>query len=166
MTGSVVRVACSLGIVGLAVLLASDAGAVGGIIGSSGGSVTVVEARYAIAISPAQTTRWASIHIEKFPGAMAWLVPIRPGARVDEVSDAWFEALELATAPRVVPASCSSAPTSPATRFEGLANRVPTERSLESTVIEDVPSLRAFASQSALQLPPAIESRFETLQAR
>jgi hypothetical protein len=166
MAGTVVRIACILATAGLALLLASDAGAVGGVVGAPGEPVTVGQARYALAISPAQTTRWASIHIEKFPGAMAWLLPIRPGARVDEVSDAWFEALELATAPRVVPASCGSTPPVRATRVEGLPDRVPTVRSLESTVIDDAPALRAFAGEWALELPPEIESRFDDLRAR
>ena len=163
---AVVRSACILAIVGLALLLASDAGAVGGVIGPAGESLTVAEARYAVAISPAATTRWASIKLQNFPGAMAWLLPIRPGARVDEVSDAWFEALELATAPRIVPTVCGSTGAVAATEVVGLPNRVPTERSLESTIIDDVPALRAFASARALELSPEIEHRFEALQER
>ena len=48
----------------------------------------------------------------------------------------------------------------------GLPNRVPTERSLESTVIDDVPALRAFAIRKGLELSPEIEHRFEDLQER
>ena len=162
----VVRSAWFLAIVGLALLLASDAGAVGGVIGPAGESLTVAEARYAVAISPAETTRWASIKLQSFPGAMAWLIPIRPGARVDEASDAWFEALELATAPRIVPTSSCATSAAAATEIVGLPNRVTTERSLESTVIDDVPALRAFASARGLELAPEIERRFEDLHER
>jgi len=163
---AVVRSTCILAIVGLALLLAGDAGAVGGVIGPAGESLTVAEARYAVAISPAETTRWASIKLQNFPGAMAWLVPIRPGARVDEVSDAWFEALELATAPRIVPTSCGATSVAAATEIVGLPNRVTTERSLESTVIDVVPALRAFASARGLELAPELEHRFEDLHER
>lgn len=160
------RLPCILAVAGLALILARDAGAVGGVVGSAGQPVTIAEARYALAISAAQTTRWASIEVQKFPGAMAWLVPVRPGARVEEVSDAWFEALELATAPRLVAASCGSVPMPSGARVVSAPDRVPTERSLESTIIEDVPALRAFASQRALEVSPEVEARFDALQAR
>jgi hypothetical protein len=155
-----------LAIVVWGLLVASDAGAVGGVIASSGEAVAVMQARYAVAMSPAQTTRWASIQVEKFPGAMAWLLPIRQGARVDEVSDAWFESLELATAPRVVALQCDASADSPVVRMEGLPDRVPSQRSLHGAVIENAPALRAFAGEWALELPSAIERRFEDLQTR
>jgi hypothetical protein len=164
MRSVVTRTTHIFAIVAWALLVASDAGAVGGVVGSSGDAASVMQARFAVAISPAQTTRWVSIQVEKFPGAMAWLLPIRPGARVDESSDAWFEALELATAPRVVASRCDSS--TPAIRVEGLPDRVPTQRSLHSAVLDDTSALRAFAGEWALDLPAEIEGRFEDLKAR
>jgi hypothetical protein len=166
MSAVVTRATYILAIVIGAFLVASDAGAVGGVASSAGDPVTVLRARYAVAISPSQTTRWASIQVEKFPGAMAWLLPVRPGARIDEASDAWFEALELATAPRVLAGRCDTSSELPAIRMQGFADRVPTQRSLHDAVIEDTNALRAFARDWALELPVEVESRFEDLHTR
>ena len=98
MVGRVLRnLACFTALLALVVVV-RDAGAVGGILSTPRDPAAVVEARFAIAVSKGATTRWASLRVERFPGAMAWLIPVRPGARIAETTDAWFEALDVATA--------------------------------------------------------------------
>ena len=39
-------------------------------------------------------------YIEDATGEFAWVLPVKPGARIEVASDAWFEALDAATAVR------------------------------------------------------------------
>jgi hypothetical protein len=157
------RFACALA---ATLVLARDANAVGGILSTARDPVTVVEVRYAVAVSPARTTRWASLRLDHFPGAMAWLLPVRPGARADEVTDAWFEALELATSPRVVGSGCDADASAPLVRIERSTVHEPSARALHMAGLDDVGALRAFAAEWGLDLLPEIEMRCEALEAR
>lgn len=67
------------------------------------GSTTSIEQRVAVASGPDRTTLWTSLHLEADAGPIALIIPVPPGASLDTSSDAWFEALEVATAPRVLP---------------------------------------------------------------
>lgn len=62
-----------------------------------------VEQRIAVALAPDRTTLWTSLRFEADAGPVGILLPVPPGAALDTSSDAWFEALEVATAPRVFP---------------------------------------------------------------
>lgn len=57
--------------------------------------------RMAIAIGPSSTTRWSEVTVPAGP-AVGWLVPIRPGASIEMVSNEWLSSLDTATAPRVL----------------------------------------------------------------
>jgi hypothetical protein len=152
-----------IGAFALGLALARDAGAVGGVLSTAQDPATVVEARFAIALSRARTTRWASLRVERFPGAMAWLLPVRPGARVDEVSDAWFEALEVATAPRIV-GSCGGSP--PQVSIVRSTVHEPTAAALHVATVAGADELRAFAKDWGLEVPAETASRFEVLEGR
>jgi hypothetical protein len=161
---AVLRSVAALVVLFVAMLGARDASAVGTVLGGQATAPSMLRARFAVVVSPSATTRWASIELDAFPGAMAWLIPVRPGAKIAETSDAWFEALELATAPRIVPSVCATP--SGGARTAGLADRVPTVPSLENAVVDDVPALRAWAAARALEVPSDVEGRFETLRER
>lgn len=85
--------------------------AAGGIAGSpappSAPSSAIVEARVAVAragTGPAsRTTLWSSVRVDRAAGGFVWLVPARRASAVDVASDAWLDALEAVTAPRVLP---------------------------------------------------------------
>jgi hypothetical protein len=102
------RVALALG---SAVFLASFAApttarAMGAIVSSPPGASSAVALRFAVATSDEQgaaNARWASVTVQGSASAFAWIVPVRPGALLELSPDAWLEALEAATAPRVVP---------------------------------------------------------------
>jgi hypothetical protein len=101
--------------------VAHDAHAMGAVVTSPPGASSMVEARIAVAIAapdaapPAdagegaltRTTRWASLRVHGQATSLAWIVPVHAGARVDLASDAWLEALDEASAPRVVPPDTS-----------------------------------------------------------
>src|ERR1700761_3225622 len=80
-----------------------DARATGAIVTSPDGASSTTEVRVAVSSTGTRTSRWASIHVHGAATSFAWVVPVKPNAFVDLASDGWLEALEDATAPRVVP---------------------------------------------------------------
>jgi hypothetical protein len=78
----------------------TDARAVGSL--SSPGHEPI-EQRVALALGPQRTVLWTQLRVDALPGALAIVAPASEGARLDWSSDAFFEALELSTAPRVLP---------------------------------------------------------------
>ncbi|MBK8255990.1 MAG: DUF2330 domain-containing protein [Polyangiaceae bacterium] len=59
--------------------------------------------RVASVTTPHGSTVWSSFQLSGDAGPVAIILPLPTGAFVDQSSDAWFEALEASTAPRVVP---------------------------------------------------------------
>ncbi|HVJ93940.1 MAG TPA: hypothetical protein VM580_29325, partial [Labilithrix sp.] len=76
-----------------------------------------VDMRMAVAFTPTGTIRWSEVTVPAATRAM-WLVPVRPGAAVDWAPTPWLDALDGATAPRILPPStpsaCPSTPELPA----------------------------------------------------
>ncbi len=78
----------------------------GAIVSSPPGASSAVALRVAVAegdAPDAPKARWASVTVQGSATSFAWIVPARPGALLQLSPDAWLEALEAATAPRVVP---------------------------------------------------------------
>lgn len=69
----------------------------------------VTSHRMAFAVSPTRTVLWDQFAYTGDPKDFSWVLPVRPGAYVEESTDAWFEALEAFTVPRVLspPLSCA-----------------------------------------------------------
>ena len=59
--------------------------------------------RMAFAISETRTVLWDQFEYSGNPEDFSWVLPIVPGAYVEESTDAWFEALDAFTSVRVVP---------------------------------------------------------------
>ncbi|HKQ70703.1 MAG TPA: hypothetical protein VJT73_15260 [Polyangiaceae bacterium] len=144
-------------------LLSGDARAVGGILASGGDPTSASEVLYAIAVSAGQTTRWASLSIAEPVRAVAWLIPVRPGARVVETADAWFEALDEATAPRVMAPACPSGTSEREVRVFRAWREGAREGALDAAALSDVPTLRAFAATWGFEVMPELAERFQTL---
>ena len=85
-------------------LFTTDADACGGCFhGADDPETTVVTGhRMALAISTTQTVLWDQVEYTGSPKEFAWVLPIKPGARLEVASNAWFEALDAATSTRVV----------------------------------------------------------------
>lgn len=84
----------------------ATARAMGAVVSSPAGASSAVAVRVAVAASDepgAPTAKWGSVTVQGSATAFAWIVPVRPGALLELSPDAWLEALEAATAPRVVP---------------------------------------------------------------
>jgi len=65
--------------------------------------------RMAMALTGSETIVWDQILTAGDRTAaddVAWVIPVRPGSRVELSSDAWFDALEAATQPIVVTPNC------------------------------------------------------------
>jgi len=90
--------------VGPAKLAPSDARACGGCFHPEDQPETTVVTghRMAFSISTTQTVLWDQIQYAGNPKDFAWVLPGKPGARIEVANDAWFEALDAATTTRVV----------------------------------------------------------------
>lgn len=66
-------------------------------------SSVVLAHRMALSISTDVSVLWDQVQYTGSPGEFAWVLPVKPGARLEVASDAWFEALEAATGVRVAP---------------------------------------------------------------
>ncbi len=53
--------------------------------------------RMALSISPSQTILWDQIRYAGAPEEFVWVLPIKPGARIEVATDAWIDVLDAAT---------------------------------------------------------------------
>src|SRR4051812_19410697 len=72
-------------------------------------TTVVIGHRMALAISTTQTVLWDQVKYSGSPASFAWVLPIRPGARLELSNDAWFEALDAATSTHVTAPSITCA---------------------------------------------------------
>ncbi|HEY6560214.1 MAG TPA: hypothetical protein VI072_23175 [Polyangiaceae bacterium] len=130
--------------------------ALGSLLPAEGDAAAATEVRVAIAPSAAHTARWFSVRVRSSSGRVAWVMPLFPGTAIDPVNDAWFDALDQATAPRVVaPADVVPAVCGP-TVFENTAglplHGVPPS---QVAVLTSLAALRSFVSDQGFELPSA-----------
>jgi hypothetical protein len=102
-----VRRAVALPLALTAFLLAPrDARAFGGYFEQASGSGpsvgTVTDHRVAFSIVAGQTVLWDQMRFSGSPSDFAWVLPVRPGARVELSQDSWFAALDADSVPVVV----------------------------------------------------------------
>jgi hypothetical protein len=141
-----------------AVVLASLAGsaeahAMGAIISSPAGASAATQVRVAVSSTGTRTSRWASIHVHGQAATFAWVVPVKSNAFVDLASDAWLEALEDATAPRVIP-PYQSPPCGPGgVEVEGNLSHLVTTAPDASTIAPDAATLASTLAAWGLSVP-------------
>ena len=142
----------------LLLLSALPARAVGRVIPSLDGPVQLDELRVAVALSPGRTTLWASFRVSGTAKHAAVVLPVVPGSLVDPASDAWFRALESATAPRVMPAGTLPACVEGAgdVKLENTARDAPTTtlHPLQIAVLASIADLDDYAAAHQLALSP------------
>src|SRR5215212_5761782 len=63
----------------------------------------VTSHRMALSVSGDQTILWDQIQYTGNPAGFAWVLPVKPGARIDVASEAWFDVLDAATGTSVSP---------------------------------------------------------------
>jgi hypothetical protein len=134
--------------------------------------LAIVDLQTAVASSPFGSTRWSRLTVEGTARAL-WLVPARPGAAVDWSADAWLEALEDATAPRVIPPPLAPEPPRCTTQRPITSTRIPawhrvgakrSPTAITSHTTEA--SLRDLAGQRGFAIPSAVAPRIADLYAR
>jgi hypothetical protein len=131
----------------------------GALVASPADSAAVTEVRFAESGSGARTVRWASLRVVGNATAFAWIVPVTGGALVDASSDAWMEALEAASAPRVVPPA-QSPPCGQVGGIdvEGDLNRVATVAPTSIALAPDSASLAAVLAMWGLSPTPQVSA--------
>jgi hypothetical protein len=141
---------------------ASPASAAGGWVASS--SLTPIEQRVAVAVGPDRTTVWTSLSLEAPAGPIGLVLPVPDGTLLDRTTDAWLEALEVATAPRVLAPEgaspvCPGEPDEPgALSIEGHVAHTASLAPVEVIVVDDVETVRAWADLYGLSLSPELDA--------
>ncbi len=100
---SLAALAAGLLTLAAAVSPARTAAACGGCFAPQDPPTVVSGHRMVMSVSPTQSVLWDQIQYSGEPEEFAWVLPVKPGARVEASTAAFFEALEAASAVRVVP---------------------------------------------------------------
>lgn len=93
-----------------------DARACGGCFHEPAPSQTVTSVitdhRMALSISTTQTVLWDQVQYSGSAGAFAWVLPVKPGARIELSQDAWLASLDASTQTVIQgpPANCGGPP--------------------------------------------------------
>jgi hypothetical protein len=152
----------------LAILAPARASAAGAVVGKEGETVTMSGVRLAVATTPgaaARTTLWAQVSVAGASTGFVWIVPVRPGARIDLASDAWLDALDAATSPVVLPpnvtATACDAGVVPQLVPPGTSPA--STRPAQTALFTDAASLGAFVTGAGYALPPSLSSALEPL---
>lgn len=119
----------------------------------------VVDERIALSIGPGRTSLWVQLRIDTDSLAVAVVVPARPGASLDWASDGFIEALEAATAPRVLPppgepAFCPehAPPADPVAVAGVLVHESPLATSASPVVLDDAAAVVAWAQANGMHI--------------
>ena len=130
-------------------------------IGKQGETVTVSTARVAVATTPERSALWAQVAVTGASAGFVWILPVRPGARIDLGSDAWLDALDAATSPVVLPPSTAT----PNTCDVGLSpQHLPPAASAQSSLpgaiglFTDPAALESFVTAAGFAIPPDLAS--------
>ncbi len=84
--------------------IARDASACGGCFVPPASTTVVAGHRMALSISTTQSVLWDQIQYAGDASEFAWVLPVKPGARIEASTAAFFEVLEAATKRTVAPA--------------------------------------------------------------
>jgi hypothetical protein len=131
---------------------------------------TPLEQRVALAIGPDRTSLWTQLRVDVPSGELAIVAPAKEGASLDIASAAWFEALELATAPRILPppgaqVGCpGESPVADPVLVEGQLFHEATLAPVEVLVLEDATDVAAWAAGRGLEVSPALAAGLAALE--
>jgi hypothetical protein len=148
---------------GIGLATSVPAQAAGRVLRSDGGAASVIELRLARAASNDWARLWAQYRLNG-TGRAAIVTPVAPGTFVDPTGDAWFEALETATAPRVVPpigAATCGATTSTSVDVTGDVSHTTTLAPTQVAVLTGLPELLGFAADQELVVSSTDQAALE-----
>ncbi|WP_050429432.1 DUF2330 domain-containing protein [Chondromyces crocatus] len=150
--------------------LPGDAHASGAWLPSAGQAP--VEQRVAVAVGPSRTTVWTSMRFDGSAGPVGVVIPVPSLSSLDLSSDAWLEALDVATAPRIFPpagerGTCPADPAAP-DAVHVVCDEDPTQTlsPTEITVLEDAGAVALWAAQGGLTLSPGTASALGGVQGK
>lgn len=142
--------------------------AMAGLVALPTEKASAVEAKVALAITEARTTRWLSLRMNHPATALMWIVPVRPAAFADTVPFTFFEALEDVTSPRVIPphspAPCGFTPSGPEANGDMSAH--PSHEPVDMRHLESVTDALLHAERFGMALPEGMTPQLEALSAQ
>ncbi|NUO49874.1 MAG: DUF2330 domain-containing protein [Polyangiaceae bacterium] len=132
----------------------------------AGGDARVVEQRLALSASSGRVALWSQVRLAGTTGEVAIVLPVADGAQLDWGSRAFFESLEVATAPRIVPPAAS--PGCPGEEPEKVAHVAgdvqgsATLEPIETAILDNAAAVTAWADQNGLVISPGLSVALQT----
>lgn len=161
------RVALAASVLACALVVPRTTGAAGAVIPlGERPEPAFVDVRMALAVTPTSSVRWTELTVPPETAAM-WLVPVRPGAAIDWAPARWLDALDEATAPRVLPPSSSTTCPSRSTPEASAPWTAPrSKRPAPALAVQTTAEgARAYAAERGYRLGPALSDRITALYA-
>ncbi|MDC3953495.1 DUF2330 domain-containing protein [Polyangium jinanense] len=135
------------------------------------GEATPIEQRVAVAVGPTRVALWTSLRASADSGPFGIIVPVAPGAALDHSSDAWLEALNAATAPRIFPPT-GVTPTCPGEDPSGGSDpfhvtddlgAVESLAPVESVLLPDTAAVLAWANLHGFDISPDVATALDDM---
>lgn len=141
-----------------------DAGAVGTM---AAGDARAAEQRLAIAAAPGRVALWSQVRLTGQSGEVAIVLPVADGAQLDWASRAFFESLEVATAPRIVaPSGAPGCPgdsdPEPAAHVVGDVQGTATLEPIETAILDDAAAVTAWADANGMTISSGLSVALQT----
>jgi len=161
--GSVVRSIPLLAasVLALALLAPTEARAGGAVLGETR-ATSPVAIRVATSSDGTITTRWQSVVVPAGE-RIAWLIPARPGARIDFAGEPFFAALDESTTVHVARPRGGTAACGPEGSIEAISDAPPIERTQREpaapSLLGDEAELRRFAQEQGFAVPSGFGAR-------
>jgi hypothetical protein len=130
------------------------------------GDARVVEQRLALSASNGRVALWSQVQLAGTTGEVGIVLPVADGAQLDWGSRAFFESLEVATAPRIVPPS--NAPGCPGQEPEKVAHVAgdvqgsATLEPIETAILDDAAAVTTWANQNGLVISTGLSVALQT----
>ncbi len=133
---------------------------------SSGDAQPVLQ-RLALASAGGRTALWSQVRLDGSAGDVGVVLPIPDGTAVDWASRAFFEGLEVCTAPRILPPEgapqvCPGDDPEPLAHVAGDLLGAATLEPNEAVILDDAPAVAAWAQARGLTLSPGLSVALQT----
>jgi hypothetical protein len=130
------------------------------------GDARVVEQRLALSASNGRVALWSQVRLAGTTGEVGIVLPVADGAQLDWASRAFFESLEVATAPRIVPPpgspGCPGEEPQNVAHVAGDVQGSATLEPIETAILDDVTSVVGWADQNGLVIPSGLLVALQT----
>lgn len=155
----------ALGLAGALLLSATEEARAVGLMAA--GEKKAIEQRLALSVGPGRVSLWSQVRVDGPGGEIAIVLPVTDGTAIDWGSRAFFESLQAASAPRVIPpdgapAVCPGDDPETLVEVVGDVAGGATLEPVETLVLDDLPAVEAWATSHGLTISSGLNVALQT----